>query len=369
MDTTSQYSIGGLPLPDHSAVTLGPRHPTSIGVIELTTQVRGKTIAEGDVRIGFGHRGAEKLFEVRDYRSMIMLADRHDWLAAFSGELSLTLTVEEAMRLTPPPRAVILRTALAEYARIHSHLSFLSYLAGPDLVTLLWSTIEELRETLLAWAGNRIHPMLNRVGGIAHDVPEGWFESLDPLLEGVDEIAERLSESLNAAEQFRGLGVIDRQLCLGFGLSGPVARAAGLDLDRRASGYLAYPELFEPVPVRHAGDAQARFAVLIDEVRASTRMIRRARELAARTPGEVAVRLSRRLKVPEGEHTTAIEAPWGIASCLMVSRGGQTPWRVALRTPSFSNLSALSTAVRGASVDQIPDVVASLGYTIGDADK
>ena len=83
----------------------------------------------------------------------------------------------------------------------------------------------------------------------------------------------------------------------------------------------------------------------------------------------MSTRLSRRLKVPEGEHVTDIEAPWGIASCLMVSRGGQTPWRVGLRTPSFANLSALGPALVGARVTQLPDVVASLGYTVGDADK
>ena len=97
--------------------------------------------------------------------------------------------------------------------------------------------------------------------------------------------------------------------------------------------------------------------------------VRAARALAAETPGEVSTRLSRRLKVPEGEHVTDIEAPWGIASCLMVSRGGQTPWRVGLRTPSFANLSALGPALVGARVTQLPDVVASLGYTVGDADK
>ena len=363
------FTVGGLGLPDHEPISLGTRHPSSISLIRIQAEIDGDEIVSADVTNGYGHRGAEKLFEVRDYRSMIMLADRHDWLAAFSGELGLALTLDNAMRLTPPPRASVLRTLLAELARAHSHLSFLSYLADDALAPALWGAVEAIRERFLAWAGNRVHPMLNRVGGLASDAPEGWLDSLDPVLDDVARLSDALRQALAGTSRFRGLAVLGRDACLGFGLSGPVSRAAGLDLDRRAAGYLAYDRVFVPAPPRTAGDAEARLAVLIDELGASAEMVRAARVLAAETPGEVSTRLSRRLKVPEGEHVTDIEAPWGIASCLMVSRGGQTPWRVGLRTPSFANLSALGPALVGTHVGQLPDVVASLGYTVGDADK
>lgn len=364
-----KFTVGGLSLPGHEPITLGPRHPSNISLIRIHAETDGDEIVAADVTTGYGHRGAEKLFEVRDYRSMIMLADRHDWLAAFSGELSLALTLDNALRLSPPPRATVLRTLLAEFARIHSHLSFLSYLADESLAAALWDTVEAIRGRLLAWAGNRIHPMLNRVGGLASDAPAGWLETLDPVLDDVDRLAEALGRRLAATGRFRGLAVLDRDACLGYGLSGPVGRATGLDLDRRATGYLAYDRLFRPAPLRQAGDAESRLGVLIDELGTSAGMVRAARALAAETPGEVSTRLSRRLKVPEGEHVTDIEAPWGIASCLMVSRGGPTPWRVGLRTPSFANLSALGSALVGARREHVPDVVASLGYTVGDADK
>lgn len=369
MSIVRKFGIGGLSLPGYEGISLGPRHPTSVGVITVDTHIDQDTIRRADVRSGYGHRAAEKLFEVRDYRAMIMLADRHDWLAASSGELCLTLTVENAMHLTPPPRAVVLRTLLAEVARIHSHLSFLSYLADGDLAGRLWATVDRIRDALLAWTGNRVHPMLNRVGGLAVDAPTGWLDQLGPVLDDAARLSADLRAALSRTRRFAGLAVLDRETCLGFGLSGPVARAAGLDLDRRAAGYCAYDTLFRPVEPRAAGDAEARFAVLIDEVGTSVDMIRAGRALAANTPPEVSVRLARRLKVPEGEHETEIEAPWGIAASLLVSRGGQTPWRVALRTPSFSNLSALGRALEGARTADIADVVASLGYTIGDADK
>ncbi|MDO5677624.1 MAG: NADH-quinone oxidoreductase subunit D [Propionibacteriaceae bacterium] len=274
------------------------------------------------------------------------------------------------MRLVAPPRAIILRTLLAELARIHSHLSYLSYLTtAGELQDRLWAVIEAVRGRFLRWTGNRIHPMLNRVGGLAVDAPDGWLETLDDLLDDVARLSADLRAVLDRTSRFSGLGVLDEEACLGYGLTGPVARAAGFDPDRRFDGYLAYSQLFRPVHTRTAGDAEARLGVLIDEVGTAVDMIRVAMALAAQTPGEVNIKLSRRLRVPEGEHSTDIEAPWGIASCLMNSRGGQTPWRVALRTPSFANVSALGKALEGAEVSQIPDVVASLGYTIGDLDK
>ncbi|MBB1484015.1 NADH-quinone oxidoreductase subunit D [Tessaracoccus sp. MC1865] len=367
---STRYSVGGLAFPDHQPITLGPRHPTSAGLITLAVDTEADRIVAADVTSGYGHRGAEKLFEVRDYRAMIMLGDRHDWLAAFSGELSLTLTLENAMRLSAPPRAIILRTLLAELARIHSHLSFLSYLSsGTEPNERLWRVVEEIRSRFLAWTGNRVHPMLNRVGGLATDAPDGWLATLDELLDDVARLSADLRAILDRTSRFSGLGILDQSACLGFGLTGPVARAAGFDPDRRADGYLAYGSVFRPVHTRTAGDAEARLGVLIDEVGTSVDMIRVALALAAQTPGEVNIKLSRRLRVPEGQHSTDIEAPWGIASCLMNSRGGQTPWRVALRTPSFANVSALGKALEGATTAQIPDVIASLGYSIGDLDK
>lgn len=361
-------AIGGIPLSGHRHVSLGDRHPSQVGVVSGRIVVDGDVITSADIQPGYLHRAAEKLFEVRDYRSLIMLADRHDWLASFSGELVVAQAVESAMRLVPPSRATRLRTILAEYARVHSHLSYLSYLVDGERAARLWATVEELRNGLLAWSGNRVHPMLCRVGGLAADVPAGWLERLPRLLESVGTIAGDLAEALGeVGDRFRGLAVVDPQLCRDYGLSGPVARSCGLDLDRRPKSPLDYGDVFEAAAPRTAGDAHARFEVLLDEVGASCRMLAR---LALDVPdGPVSTRLSRRLKVPEGEHHTQLEAPWGTAGVLLVSRGGPTPWRLALRTPTFANVSALGPLLVGAHQRQIADVVASLGYGIGDLDK
>lgn len=199
MSNIKNFSIGEIPLPNHEQISLGKRHPTSTGAISIAVELDGSDrIACADVTSGFGHRGAEKLFEVRDYRAMIMLADRHDWLAAFSGELSLTLTVENAMRLTSTPRSTMLRTLLAELSRIHSHLAFLSYIADEATAARLWAVVESIRMAMLDWAGNRVHPMLNRVGGLASDVPEGWIDRLEQTLDDAARVAAELRACLAA---------------------------------------------------------------------------------------------------------------------------------------------------------------------------
>ena len=363
----TKLALGGIPLPGHSHLSLGPRHPTQAGVISLNIETDGKAILAVDIQPGYLHRAAEKLFEVRDYRSLIMLADRHDWLSSFSGELVVALAVESAMGLVPPPRATVLRTLLAEYARVHSHLSYLSYPAGDELAARIWQAVERLRHGLLDWTGNRVHPMLCRVGGLALDVPAGWFETLGPLLDEVANLADELAAALETTDRFRGLAIVDEELSHSYGLSGPVARSCGLDLDRRPGSALAYEDVFEAAEPQTAGDAHARFLVLIAELRASCRMMGRLANIVP--SGPVATKLSRRLKVPEGEHVTEVEAPWGIAGVLLVSRGGPTPWRLSLRTPTFANVAALERLLVGARLDQVADVVASIGYGIGDLDK
>lgn len=360
-----EFCIGAMALPGHEHWSLGPRHPSESGLVSGIGEIVDGHWHEVRLTAGYGHRAAEKLFEVRDFRTAIMLADRHDWLSAFSGELSIAMAIEQAMRLSVPPRARALRTVLAELARIHSHLSFLSYPAGPETQARLWDVVEGIRRALLEWSGNRVHPMLNRVGGLAADVPDGWA----PPLGEVERVADLLEAELAATDRFRSVAVLDRDACLRYGLSGPVARAAGLELDRRRSGYLAYDDLFVAAPLRSEGDGHARLGVLIDELRTSSQMIREAMRLAGGASGEIGVRLARRLKVPEGEHWAELEAPWGIAAAFLVSRGGPTPWRLALRTPSFVNLQALGPALEGTPETAIADAIATVGYTVGDADK
>lgn len=354
---------------------LGPDHPSRAGLLELRLWVEDEVISTAEVIVGAMHRGAEKLFEVRDYRQILMLADRHDWQAAFAGELSIALTCELGLGLEVPPRAVWLRTLLAEHTRILSHLGFLGFVdlsVGQPNHTK--AVRERLREQLQDLTGNRIHPMVTRLGGLAADASGAWLDrELLVITEGA-ELAADLQATIEGptfAARSAGVARLDPAVISQYGVSGPAARASGVELDlRRSEPYLAYPELelgggLGP----NSGDAQARFAQLAGEVQASALLVQSCADRLRTLTGEVSVKLPKIVKLPEGETFFATEAPLGMAGCWIVSRGEKTPWRLKLRTASFNNVAALEALLPGCRLSDLEVALASMGYVVGDIDK
>jgi NADH-quinone oxidoreductase subunit D len=355
---------------------LGPEHPSNAGLIELRLWTDGDVITAARVVVGAMHRGAEKLFEVRDYQQILMLADRHDWQAPFFGELAVALVCEHMMGLAVPERAVWLRTLLAEHTRILSHCGFLSYVphripGDPGLRGLR----EELRAQTLQLTGNRIHPMATRVGGLAVDADDAWLRAELQVARRAARVADgvlAIIESPPFAELTSGVALLDRDTIEQFGVSGPAARASGVDLDLRVQRpYLAYGELGGLItsPVRRSGDAQSRLGVLAEELMISASLIIACCDRLQESPGPVSVRLGKIIRLPEGEAYLAIEAPLGIAGVFLVSRGEKTPWRLKLRTPSFSNISSLERVLVGVRTGTLEAALASIGYVVGDIDK
>ncbi|MGJ6979851.1 NADH-quinone oxidoreductase subunit D [Aestuariimicrobium soli] len=355
LELGSLAQAGG-PDPDRVVTDLGPEHPTRAGLVRIAVELDHQgLITQVDIQPGFLHRGAEKLFEVRDYRQVLMLADRHDWQAPFFGELGVALACENLLGLAPPARATVLRTLLAEVARIHSHLGFCTFVPfhqrRDDLASLVRRARDETRTLMLAWTGNRLHPMLNRLGGLATDAPEGWFDRLDAWLVLVDETTRALAEAVGD-EQWRAdtaVGTLTREVAAGYGVTGPAARSA------LGNG--------------GTGTTTARFDEWVRELGQSSAQVRRSADEARTTTGPVNVPLSKIIKLPDAEAWTEIEAPQGIAGFHLVSRGGTTPWRLALRTPTFANVNVLHALLVGCRLDQVGIVVAGLGWTIGDLDK
>jgi NADH-quinone oxidoreductase subunit D len=355
---------------------LGPEHPSQAGLIELRLWTENDVITTARVVVGAMHRGAEKLFEVRDYRQILMLADRHDWHAPFFGELAVALVCEEMMGLVVPDRAIWLRTLLAEHTRILSHCSFLSYVphripGNPGLRQLR----EDLRNQTLRLTGNRIHPMATRIGGLAVDADDAWLQAERQIARQATRVAEAVLafiESPPFARLTSGVGLLDRETIQQFGVSGPAARASGVDLDLRLQqSYLAYPELTGLIapPVRRSGDAQSRLGILADEIAISATLIIACIDRLGDIPGPVSVKLGKIIRVPEGEAYLAIEAPLGVAGVFLVSRGEKTPWRLKLRTPSFNNVSSLERVLVGVHTEALEATLASIGYVVGDLDK
>jgi NADH-quinone oxidoreductase subunit D len=365
-------------------LNIGPQHPATHGVLRLRLTVDGERVINAEPIVGYMHRGAEKLFEVRDYRQIIVLANRHDWLSAFANELGVVLAAEQMMGMEVPVRAVWARTLLAELNRLLNHLMFLgSYPLELGAITPVFYAFrerEELQAVLEEVSGGRMHYMFNRVGGLKEDLPAGWLGRAGEAVGTVRRRLPRLESLIVGNEIFRartrGVGVLSRQTAAAYGVSGPVARASGLDLDlRRDEPYLAYSELFADggpgrVVTRTAGDCLARFEVLLEQVQVSLDLadacLERLRELPA---GPINVKLPKVVRVPEGHIYRWTENPLGANGYYLVSRGDKVPWRLKLRSASFNNVQVLTELLPGCLISDLVAVLGSTFFVVGDIDK
>src|SRR5829696_5470738 len=271
-------------------LNIGPQHPSTHGVLRLRLVLDGERVVSAEPIIGYMPPGTEKLFEVRDYRQITVLANRHDWLSAFSNELGVVLGVEAMLGMEVPKRAVWLRTLLAELNRVLNHLMFLgSYPLELGAITPVFYAFrerEELQAVMEEASGGRMHYMFNRVGGLKEDVPAGWLGRVASAVSAVRRRMPELEALIIGNEileaRTRGVGVLDVATCTAYGVSGPIARASGLDIDlRRDDPYLAYAALFAPggpgrVVTRTEGDCLARLEVLLEQVHVSLDLDRKS---------------------------------------------------------------------------------------------
>ncbi|MBW3084828.1 NAD(P)H-quinone oxidoreductase subunit H [Austwickia sp. TVS 96-490-7B] len=367
---------------------LGEDHPTAHGLLRLAVHLDGDNPADARIvtaepLVGHLHRGVEKLFEVRDYRAILALANRHDWHSSYAGELGIALGVEAMLGLEVPARATWLRTLLAEYTRIIHHLTFLAHAPLPGGLLPDDDTLHQLRERLVTGlesaTGGRMHPMVLRIGGLVADMPAGWFAQVEEDVAAVRAALPRLQDALvspRVVTATRGIGVLDATTATAYGALGVISRAAGLATDlRRDEPYLAYDVLFGPdgpgrVVTAEHGDTLARWDVLAGQCAVSIDLVTACLdELRQMAPGPVDVRLPKVLRVPEGSHYVSTEAPAGHAGYLIVSRGEKTPWRLAMRTPSFAAASALPHVLPGHRIADLAPIIGSLCLVVGDIDR
>ncbi len=360
-------------------LNIGPQHPSTHGVLRLKLTLDGERISAAEPIVGYMHRGAEKLFEVRDFRQIIVLANRHDWLSAFSSELGVVLAVERMLGMEVPVRAVWMRTLLAELNRILNHLMFLgSYPLEVGAITPIFYAFRE-RETLQRVmeeiSGGRMHYMFNRVGGLKDELPAGWTARARTAVAEVRSRMGDIDDIIMGNEIFRartrGVGVLTREQILQYGASGPIARASGVDFDlRRDEPYLAYGDLDVRVVTRAEGDCLARFECLLDQVHASLDLADACLDRIAELPsGPINQRLPKVLKVPEGHTYAWTENPLGINGYYLVSRGEKTPWRMKLRSASFNNIQVLTELLPGNLVADMIAILGSMFFVVGDIDK
>ena len=362
-------------------LNIGPQHPSTHGVLRLALTLDGERIVRSDPVIGYMHRGAEKLFEVRDYRQIVVLANRHDWLSAFSNELGVVLAVERMLGMEVPVRATWARTLLAELNRVLNHLMFLgSYPLEIGAITPVFYAFtqrESIQAVMEEISGGRMHYMFNRVGGLKDDLPNGWRErarrAVSDVRHGLADIEGLIAGNEIFQARTRGVGFLSPDLVSQYGVSGPIARASGVALDlRRDEPYLAYGELQDTLRVvtRTEGDCLARFQVLLEQVYVSLDLADACLDhLAELPPGPINVRLPKVVKAPEGATYAWTENPLGINGYYLVSHGEKTPWRLKLRSASFNNIQVLSELLPGTLLPDLIAILGSMFFVVGDVDK
>jgi NADH-quinone oxidoreductase subunit D len=365
-------------------LNIGPQHPATHGVLRLRLTLDGESIVRCEPIIGYMHRGAEKLFEVRDYRQIVVLANRHDWLSAFANELGVVMAAERMLGMEVPVRAIWARTLMAELNRVLNHLMFLgSYPLEVGAITPIFYAFREretIQQVMEEISGGRMHYMFNRVGGLKEDLPAGWLARVSAAVSGVRSRLPALRDMVLGNEIFqartRGVGVLSTEAIHAYGVSGPIARASGVDFDlRRDEPYLAYPELFRPggtgrVVTRTEGDCYARFSVLSEQVSVSLDLADVCVDQLRSLPtGPINVKLPKVLKVPEGHTYCWTENPLGINGYYLVSRGEKTPWRLKLRSASFNNIAVLPELLAGCLIADMVAILGSMFFVVGDIDK
>jgi NADH-quinone oxidoreductase subunit D len=358
-------------------LNLGPQHPATHGTLRLVVRLDGERVVSADPIIGYMHRGYEKLTEFRTYPQITTLINRIDWLSSFANEVPFIDAAEQLMGIQAPPRAQYIRTVLTELSRIATFVLFLGEM-GLQVGALTpafygFRDREHVLNLIEAATGGRFHPNFNRIGGIKDDLPWGWVNETRRVMKLVFDACDDFEDLLVTNEIFeartRSIGIIPPELGAAYGVSGSNLRASGVDWDLRRDGkpYLVYPELDFKVWTHPDGDSFARYWVRMQETRESARMV--LQMLDQMPSGPIMAKVPRIIKVPEGEVWVETENPLGQMGYYVVSKGATGPFRVKIRSASFSNVSILPWLLRGVFVPDVITILASLYFILGDIDR
>ena len=386
---------------DILTVNFGPNHPSTHGVLRLVVDLNGEEVVGLEAKIGYLHTGFEKNMEQKTWWKAITYPERIDYLSFQYNELVFVLAIEKLLEMEIPPRATWMRMLLCELNRIHSHLVWLGTAALElGAISMFWYCFRERDRILDLFemvGGTRMHTRYFQAGGLAEDVPPGFFDECAKFVElmpkAIDDYEGLVDRQKIWLERTQGIGLLSAADAIALGQSGPVLRASGVEWDlRRAQPYLAYDQVDFRVPVYPEGDTYARYRVRMDEMRESVRIIDQALRRMPHGPWIADDRkvvlpprhelhtsmeslihhfkiVTEGYRVPEGEVYVTVESARGELGCYVVSDGGPRPWRVKFRAPSFVALEATATCMSNALVADLIAIVGSLDTVMGEVDR
>jgi NADH-quinone oxidoreductase subunit C/D len=386
---------------DFMFLNLGPQHPGTHGLLRLILQLDGEDIVEIIPDIGFHHRGAEKMGERQSWHTFIPYTDRIDYLGGVLNNLPYVLSVEKIAGIKIPGRAEVIRVMMCELFRIISHLVWLGTYAQ-DLgqmspVFYAFNDRERVFDIISAITGGRMHPSWFRIGGVAHDLPNGWKE----LIQGfIDYFPKRLAEFEKVVirnrifrERTVGIGVFTTEEAIDWGITGPGLRSTGFDWDyRKKRPYSGYDQFEFEIPLGKNGDCFDRSVIRMEEMHQSLRIIQQCLNnmpagsyksdhplttppLKDRTMKDIETLITHFLGVawgpviPEGEAMVPTEAAKGSNGYYLISDGGTFAYRSRIRTPSFPHMQMLPLIARGYTIPDLLSILGAMDFVLADLDR
>ncbi|MEN6520433.1 MAG: NADH dehydrogenase (quinone) subunit D [Armatimonadota bacterium] len=382
-------------------INMGPQHPSTHGVLRVILALEGETVIDSDLDIGYIHTGIEKQAEQLLYQQTLTLTDRMDYVAPLINNLGYALSVEKLLGIEVPPRAKYLRVLLNELTRISSHLLWLGT-HGIEIgaVTIFLYGFRD-REAILdifeLLSGQRMMTSWINIGGLRDDIPEGFTAAvrrfLDTFPARLDDYHSLLTKNPIWLERTKGIGCISREDALSYGVSGPVLRATGLAWDvRKVWPYSAYDEFDFDIPTGENSDVYDRYLVRMEEMRQSLRIIEQALDnlpdgdyriedykivLPPRQRLDVSMEslihhflvATKGFNVPKGDSYVSYEGPRGEAGYYIVSDGSPKPYRMHLRSPTFSTLQSMPLMIQNRLVSDVIAVLGSVDMIMGEVDR
>ncbi len=407
MSEAEAAKLGDLPVDPSEdqtmIINMGPQHPSTHGVLRLMLELQGETVLRCKPIIGYLHTGMEKTGEQLTYMQGGTNVTRMDYLSPLNNELVFSMATERLLGIENdiPERAVWMRMLLSELNRMSSHLLFLASngmdIGAVSMMIYGWREREEVLRFFQKVTGLRMNHNFIRPGGVAADLPDGWRDDVMRLLDMIPPRLEEYDILMTGQpiwrDRLQGVGVITAQEAMALSATGPILRSTGVPWDlRRDMPYLRYSEVEFDVIVGSYGDAFDRYAIRLNEVRESIRIVH---QILDRMPGgdyriqdkkvtpppraridesmEALIHhfkiFTEGFKVPEGEVYVAIESPRGEIGCYIASDGSATPYRLHVRAPSFVNIQCLPHMMRGGLVADAVAVISSVDPVLGEVDR
>lgn len=388
---------------ERMVLNMGPSHPATHGVLRIVLELDGEVITKAVPDIGYLHRGDEKIAENMTYTQFIPYTDRLDYLAPLANNVAYALAVEKLMGIDQnlPPRCQYIRVICCEMARISAHLlgigTFAMDLGAMTVFLHTFTEREKLYNLFEALTGARFTTTYTRIGGVSRDLPEGWTDQLRQFLHevvgAVNEVDKLLTRNRIFVDRTQNVGVLPKEVAIDYGVTGPNLRGSGVDYDlRKAHPYLVYPELVFDIPIGSVGDCYDRYMVRMEEIRQSVRILHqcldrlpggpyRISDTKVVLPSKQAVLtrmeelihqfmiVTQGVDAPPGEVYFGAENPKGELGFYINSRGGGSPHRLKIRSPSFVSISILPYLLQGRMISDSMAILGSLDFVMGECDR